>query len=50
MIFNLFFRDSDLMNVQDPLFVCEHTALDKLVAGLKEPCVCGQMKLLHSSR
>ena len=31
------------MNVQDPLFVCEHTTLDKLLVGLVEPCGCGQM-------
>ena len=37
------------MNVQDPLFVCEHTALDKLVAGLVEPCGCGQMKWVATS-
>ena len=30
MIFNSFLGIvTDLMNVQDPLFVCEHTALDK---------------------
>ena len=41
---------TDLLNVQDPLFVCEHTALDKLVAGLVEPCGCGQTKWRASSR
>ena len=40
---------TDLTNVQDPLFVCEHTALDKLVAGLVEPCRCGQTKWVTSS-
>ena len=38
------------MNVQDPLFVCEHTALDNLLAGLVQPCGCGQMKWVPSSR
>ena len=37
------------MNVQDPLIVCEHTTLDKLVAGLVEPCGCEQMKWVASS-
>ena len=37
------------MNVQDPLFVYEHTDLDKLVAGLVEPCRCGQTKWVASS-
>ena len=41
---------TDLTNAEDPLFVCEHTALDKLVAGLVEPCGCGQTKLIASSR
>ena len=40
---------TDLMNVQDPLFVCEHTTLDKLVVGLVEPCGCGQTKWVASS-
>ena len=40
---------TDLMNVQDPLFVCEHTTLDKLVVRLVEPCGCGQMKWVASS-
>ena len=40
---------TDLTNVQDPLFVCEHTALDKLVSGLVEPCGCGQTKWVASS-
>ena len=40
---------TDLTNVQDPFFVCEHTALDKLEAGLVEACRCGQMKWVASS-
>ena len=39
-----------LMNVPDPLFVYEHTALDKLAAGLVEPCGCGQTKWVATSR
>ena len=27
------------MSIQDPLFICERTALDKLVAGLLDPCI-----------
>ena len=38
------------MNVPDPLFVCEHTALDKLAAELVEPCGCGQTKWVTTSR
>ena len=36
MIFNFLLLGivTDLTNAQDPLFICEHTALDKLVAGL----------------
>ena len=35
MIFNLFLGIvTDLMNVQDPLSVCELTTLDKLVAKI----------------
>ena len=41
---------TDQTNVQDPLFVCEHTALDQLVTGLMEPCQCGQVKWVTSSR
>ena len=40
---------TDLTNVQDPLFVCEHTSLDQLVTGLLEPCQCGQVKWVTSS-
>ena len=32
------------------MFVCEHTALDQLVMGLMEPCQCGQVKWVTSSR
>ena len=40
---------TDLMIFQDSLFICEHTTLDKLVAGLVEPCGCGQTKWVASS-
>ena len=36
------------MNVQDPLFTFEHTTLDKLVAGLAEPCGCWKTKWVAS--
>ena len=35
---------TDLASVQGPLFVCERVALDKLMFGLVEPCVCGQVQ------
>ena len=41
---------TDLTNIQDPLFICEHSALDQLVTGLMEPCHCGQVKWVTSSR
>jgi len=39
----------NLTNNHDPLFVCECTALNKLVMGLVEPCECCQTKWLTSS-
>ena len=35
---------TDLASTQGPLFTCEQVALDKLVSGLVEPCVCGHVK------
>ena len=40
---------TDLVSIQDPLFVCERTALDKLITGLMDPCVCGYTKWVTCS-
>ena len=46
MLFFLMFIGvvTDLASTQGPLFICEQVALDKLVSGLVEPCVCGHVK------
>ena len=40
---------TDLVSIQDPLFICERTAFDKLVAGLLDPCICGYTKWVACS-
>ena len=41
---------TDLTNVQDPVLYVSIQQLDQLVMGLMEPCQCGQVKWVTSSR